>query len=76
MNKCPWIEDSNDALLIVAEKIRNSISKPDLSEEYKEKIRIGMFNEYEQGRTWTRYSCNREIKLKFRKLFCHLVQTM
>jgi tRNA-specific 2-thiouridylase len=44
---CPWLEDSNDALL-VAEKLGIPFQTVDLSEEYKEKIVDYMFNEYER----------------------------
>jgi tRNA-specific 2-thiouridylase len=61
-NECPWLEDSNDALL-VAEKLGIPFQTVDLSEEYKEKIVDYMFNEYEQGRTPNPdVLCNREIK--------------
>ena len=61
-NECPWLEDSNDALL-VAEKLGIPFQTVDLSEEYKEKIVDYMFNEYEKGRTPNPdVLCNREIK--------------
>ena len=61
-NECPWLEDSNDALL-VAEKLGIPFQTVDLSEEYKEKIVDYMFHEYEQGRTPNPdVLCNREIK--------------
>ncbi|HQZ24439.1 MAG TPA: tRNA 2-thiouridine(34) synthase MnmA [Flavobacterium sp.] len=61
-NDCPWLEDSNDALL-VAEKLSIPFQTVDLSEEYKEKIVDYMFNEYEKGRTPNPdVLCNREIK--------------
>lgn len=61
-NECPWLEDSNDALL-VAEKLGIPFQTVDLSEQYKEKIVDYMFNEYEQGRTPNPdVLCNREIK--------------
>ncbi|WP_284651760.1 tRNA 2-thiouridine(34) synthase MnmA [Flavobacterium terrisoli] len=61
-NECPWLEDSNDALL-VAEKLEIPFQTVDLSEQYKEKIVDYMFNEYEQGRTPNPdVLCNREIK--------------
>ena len=61
-NECPWLEDSNDALL-VAEKLGIPFQTVDLSEEYKEKIVDYMFKEYEQGRTPNPdVLCNREIK--------------
>jgi len=59
---CPWIDDSNDALLI-AEQLNIPFQVIDLSKEYKEKIVDYMFNEYEAGRTPNPdVLCNREIK--------------
>lgn len=61
-NECPWLEDSNDALL-VAEKLGIPFQTVDLSEQYKTKIVDYMFNEYEKGRTPNPdVLCNREIK--------------
>ncbi|MFV8367939.1 tRNA 2-thiouridine(34) synthase MnmA [Flavobacterium sp. LB2R40] len=61
-NECPWLEDSNDALL-VAEKLGIPFQTVDLSVEYQEKIVDYMFNEYEKGRTPNPdVLCNREIK--------------
>ena len=61
-NECPWLEDSNDAL-IVAEKLEIPFQVVDLSEQYKERIVDYMFNEYEKGRTPNPdILCNREIK--------------
>ena len=61
-NECPWLEDSNDALL-VAEKLGIPFQTVDLSEQYKEKIVDYMFREYERGRTPNPdVLCNREIK--------------
>ncbi|MGE4347506.1 MAG: tRNA 2-thiouridine(34) synthase MnmA [Flavobacteriaceae bacterium] len=61
-DECPWLEDSNDALL-VAEKLGIPFQIVDLSEQYKERIVDYMFNEYEQGRTPNPdVLCNREIK--------------
>lgn len=61
-NECPWLEDSNDALL-VAEKLGIPFQTVDLSEQYKEKIVDYMFGEYERGRTPNPdVLCNREIK--------------
>ncbi len=61
-NECPWLEDSNDALL-VAEKLGIPFQTVDLSEQYKEKIVDYMFKEYESGRTPNPdILCNREIK--------------
>ena len=60
--ECPWLEDSNDAL-IVAEKLGIPFQTVDLSKEYKERIVDYMFNEYEMGRTPNPdVLCNREIK--------------
>lgn len=60
--ECPWLEDSNDAL-IVAEKLGIPFQTVDLSKEYKERIVDYMFNEYERGRTPNPdVLCNREIK--------------
>ena len=60
--ECPWLEDSNDAL-IVAEKLGIPFQTVDLSEEYKERIVDYMFDEYEKGRTPNPdVLCNREIK--------------
>ncbi|MCQ0110124.1 tRNA 2-thiouridine(34) synthase MnmA [Zhouia amylolytica] len=61
-NECPWLEDSNDAM-IVAEKLGIPFQTVDLSEQYKERIVDYMFNEYERGRTPNPdVLCNREIK--------------
>jgi len=61
-NECPWLEDSNDAML-VADKLGIPFQVVDLSEEYKERIVDYMFNEYELGRTPNPdVLCNREIK--------------
>ncbi len=61
-NDCPWIEDSNDALL-VAEKLNIPFQTIDYSESYKERIVDYMFSEYENGRTPNPdVLCNREIK--------------
>lgn len=60
--ECPWLEDSNDAL-IVAEKLGIPFQTVDLSVEYKERIVDYMFREYEIGRTPNPdVLCNREIK--------------
>ncbi|WP_047414832.1 tRNA 2-thiouridine(34) synthase MnmA [Cellulophaga sp. Hel_I_12] len=61
-NECPWLEDSNDAM-IVAEKLGIPFQTVDLSVDYKERIVDYMFNEYEKGRTPNPdVLCNREIK--------------
>ena len=60
--ECPWLEDSNDAL-IVAEKLGIPFQTVDLSAEYKERIVDYMFREYKMGRTPNPdVLCNREIK--------------
>jgi tRNA-specific 2-thiouridylase len=61
-NDCPWIDDSNDALLI-ANQLGIPFQVIDLSKEYKERIVDYMFAEYEAGRTPNPdVLCNREIK--------------
>jgi len=61
-NECPWLEDSNDAML-VAEKLGIPFQTVDLSKEYKERIVDYMFDEYSKGRTPNPdVLCNREIK--------------
>jgi len=61
-NECPWLEDSNDAML-VAEKLGIPFQVVDLSVQYKDRIVDYMFNEYEKGRTPNPdVLCNREIK--------------
>lgn len=61
-DECPWIDDSNDALL-VAQKLNIPFHVLDLSKEYKERIVDYMFAEYEVGRTPNPdVLCNREIK--------------
>jgi tRNA-specific 2-thiouridylase len=61
-NECPWLEDSNDAML-VAEKLGIPFQTIDLSVEYKERIVDYMFDEYAAGRTPNPdVLCNREIK--------------
>lgn len=61
-DECPWLEDSNDALL-VAEKLGIPFQTIDLSVQYKEKIVDYMFAEYKAGRTPNPdVLCNREIK--------------
>ena len=61
-DECPWIDDSNDALLI-AQQLGIPFQVIDLSEAYKERIVDYMFREYESGRTPNPdVLCNREIK--------------
>ncbi|MGB1246956.1 MAG: tRNA 2-thiouridine(34) synthase MnmA, partial [Flavobacteriaceae bacterium] len=60
--ECPWLEDSNDAML-VAQKLKIPFQTVDLSTVYKERIVDYMFREYEIGRTPNPdILCNREIK--------------
>tara|TARA_Y100000768_G_scaffold336422_1_gene278081 strand:+ start:281 stop:1468 length:1188 start_codon:yes stop_codon:yes gene_type:complete len=61
-NECPWLEDSNDAL-IVSEKLGIPFQVIDLSREYKKRIVDYMFREYKEGRTPNPdILCNKEIK--------------
>lgn len=61
-NECPWIDDSNDAML-VAEKLGIPFQVIDLSEAYHQRIVEYMFAEYAAGRTPNPdVLCNREIK--------------
>ena len=60
--ECPWIDDSNDALM-VAQKLNIPFQVIDLSVQYKERIVDYMFSEYENGRTPNPdVLCNREVK--------------
>ncbi len=61
-NECPWLDDSNDAM-IVAQHLDIPFQAIDLSTEYKERIVDYMFAEYKRGRTPNPdVLCNREIK--------------
>lgn len=61
-NECPWLDDSNDAM-IVAQHLGIPFQAIDLSEEYKARIVDYMFAEYKAGRTPNPdVLCNREIK--------------
>jgi tRNA-uridine 2-sulfurtransferase len=61
-NECPWIDDSNDAM-IVAQHLGIPFQAIDLSKEYKARIVDYMFAEYQNGRTPNPdILCNREIK--------------
>jgi tRNA-specific 2-thiouridylase len=61
-DECPWIDDSNDALLI-ADQLNIPFQVIDLSKDYQERIVDYMFSEYEAGRTPNPdVLCNREIK--------------
>lgn len=61
-NECPWLDDSNDAM-IVAQYLGIPFQAIDLSVEYKARIVDYMFAEYQRGRTPNPdVLCNREIK--------------
>lgn len=61
-SECPWLEDSNDAML-VANKLGIAFQTVDLSDKYKTRIVDYMFAEYAAGRTPNPdVLCNREIK--------------
>ena len=61
-DECPWLEDSNDAM-IVADKLGIPFQAIDLSKDYKKRIVDYMFDEYQRGRTPNPdVLCNREIK--------------
>jgi tRNA-uridine 2-sulfurtransferase len=61
-NECPWLDDSNDAM-IVAQHLGIPFQAIDLSAEYKTRIVDYMFAEYQRGRTPNPdVLCNREIK--------------
>jgi tRNA-specific 2-thiouridylase len=61
-NECPWLDDSNDAM-IVAQHLGIPFQAIDLSAEYKARIVDYMFHEYQRGRTPNPdVLCNREIK--------------
>ncbi|MEO5601620.1 MAG: tRNA 2-thiouridine(34) synthase MnmA [Cyclobacteriaceae bacterium] len=61
-NECPWLDDSNDAM-IVAQHLGIPFQAIDLSVEYKARIVDYMFAEYQRGRTPNPdVLCNREIK--------------
>ena len=72
-NDCPWLEDSNDAML-VANKLNIPFQTIDLSKEYQSRIINYMFNEYQMGKTPNPdILCNREIKFDiFLKLALNL----
>lgn len=61
-DECPWVEDSNDALM-VAQKLGIPFQVIDMSDLYKERIVDYMFAEYQNGRTPNPdILCNREVK--------------
>jgi len=61
-NECPWIDDSNDAML-AAEALGIPFQVLDMSAQYKERIVDYMFREYQIGRTPNPdVLCNREVK--------------
>jgi len=61
-NECPWLDDSNDAM-IVSQNLKIPFQTVDLSKEYNTRIIQYMFREYKHGRTPNPdILCNREIK--------------
>ncbi|BAV94419.1 tRNA 2-thiouridine(34) synthase MnmA [Ichthyobacterium seriolicida] len=63
-NECPWVEDSNDAMM-VAQKLGIPFHIIDLTKEYKRRIVDYMLEEYGRGKTPNPdVLCNREIKFK------------
>jgi len=61
-DECPWIEDSNDALM-VAKKLKIPFHVIDMSDTYKKRIVDYMFDEYSKGKTPNPdILCNKEIK--------------
>ena len=61
-HECPWLEDSNDALL-VAQALAIPFHVVDLSVQYHERIVQYMFRTYAEGKTPNPdVLCNREIK--------------
>ena len=60
--ECPWLDDSNDAM-IIAQNLKIPFQTVDLSKEYNTRIIQYMFREYKHGRTPNPdILCNREIK--------------
>ena len=72
-DECPWLDDSNDAMMI-AEKLEIPFQTIDLSKEYQSRIINYMFDEYKMGKTPNPdILCNREIKFDiFLKLALNL----
>jgi tRNA-uridine 2-sulfurtransferase len=61
-NECPWIDDSNDAML-AAEHLGIPFQVLDMSAQYRVRIVDYMFREYQAGRTPNPdVLCNREVK--------------
>lgn len=61
-NECPWIDDSNDAML-AAEHLGIPFQVMDMSAQYRVRIVDYMFREYQAGRTPNPdVLCNREVK--------------
>lgn len=61
-NECPWVDDSQDALM-VADALGIPFRVVDYSESYRKRIVDYMFSEYQVGRTPNPdVLCNREIK--------------
>jgi tRNA-specific 2-thiouridylase len=75
-NECPWLEDSNDALL-VAEKLGIPFQTVDLSEQYQEKLLITCSANMKRKNSNPDVLCNREIKFDvFMKIALSLELTM
>ena len=71
--ECPWLEDSNDAMM-VAQSLGIPFSVVDLSDIYRKKVVDYMFSEYEKGHTPNPdVLCNREIKFD---VFLHAAQEL
>ncbi|WP_448520824.1 tRNA 2-thiouridine(34) synthase MnmA [Schleiferia thermophila] len=61
-NECPWVDDSQDALM-VADALGIPFRVVDYSKSYRKRIVDYMFSEYQVGRTPNPdVLCNREIK--------------
>lgn len=67
-NECPWIQDSNDALM-VADKLNIPFHVVDLSKEYKADIVDYMFNSYKNG-----YTPNPDVMCNYYIKFGHFLR--
>ena len=59
-DECPWLEDSNDAI-IVADKLGIPFQTVDLSVEYKDRIVDYMFSEYQGNIINANFMCQKEF---------------
>ena len=66
-NECPWIQDSNDALM-VADKLGIPFHVVDMSKQYKEDIVDYMFNSYRNG-----YTPNPDVMCNYYIKFGHFL---